>query len=62
MIIKNGLNPSLVDDPLFRKVLVTTVHMGQSIVCMTKGTVFGKRDTTLKSRMQKVGGTLMSDG
>ncbi len=27
-IIKNGLSPSLVDDPLFRKTLVTTARMG----------------------------------
>jgi hypothetical protein len=27
-IIKNGLSPSLVDDPLFRKTLVTTDRMG----------------------------------
>ncbi len=32
-IIKNGLSPSLVDDPLFRKTLVTTDRMGQSAVC-----------------------------
>ena len=31
-IIKNGLSPSLVDDPLFRKALVTTARMGQSAV------------------------------
>jgi hypothetical protein len=87
-IIKNGLTPSLVDDPLFRKALVTTARMGQSAVCMGKGIALGKRDTTLthrhtfsrkiipatekrldeecmsrlKSRMKKVGGTLMSDG
>jgi hypothetical protein len=61
--------------------------MGQSAVCVGKGTTLGKRDTTphrhtfskkiipatdkrldeegmfrLKSRMKKVGGTLMSDG
>jgi hypothetical protein len=47
VIIKNGLSPSLVDDPLFRKVLVTTAGMGQSTVCMCKGTALGKRDTTL---------------
>ena len=45
-IIKNGLPPALVDDPLFRKTLVTTSHIGQSAVCMVKGTVLGKRDTT----------------
>jgi hypothetical protein len=31
-IIKNGLSRSLVDDPLFRKALVTTARMGQSTV------------------------------
>ncbi len=46
-IIKNGLSPSLVDDPLFRKGLVTTDRMGQPVVCMGKGTTLGKRDTTL---------------
>ena len=46
-IIKNGLSPSLVDDPLFRKALVTTARMGQSAVCMGKGNALGKRDTTL---------------
>ena len=47
--IRNGLPPAFVDDPLFRKALVTTSHMGQTIVCMVmdKGTVLGKRDTTL---------------
>ncbi len=49
-IIKNGLSPSLVDDPLFRKTLVTTARMGQSAVCMGKGTALGKRDTTLLRR------------
>jgi hypothetical protein len=44
------LNPSLVDDPLFRKALVTTVRMDQSVVCMDKGTALGKRDTTLSHR------------
>jgi hypothetical protein len=46
-IIKNGLSPSLVDDPLFRKILVKTARMGQSAVCMGKGIALGKRDTTL---------------
>jgi hypothetical protein len=32
VIIKNGLSPSLVDDPLFRKVLVTSDRMGQSLI------------------------------
>ena len=48
--IKNGLSPFLVDDPLFRKSLVTTARMGQSAVCMGKGTTLGKRDTTLPHR------------
>ena len=87
-IIRNCLPPALVDDPLFRKALVTTSRMGQTAVCMGKGTALGKRDTTLphrqtftrkiipatdkrldeenmarlKSKMQKVGGTIMSDG
>jgi hypothetical protein len=46
-IIRNGLPPALVDDPLFRKALVTTSHMVQTAVYMGKGTVLGKRDTTL---------------
>ena len=88
MIIRNGLPPTLVDDPLFRKALVTTSRMGQIAVCMGKGSALGQRDTTLphrqtftrkiipatdkrldeenmarmKSKMQKVGGTIMSDG
>ena len=49
-IIKCGLSPSVVDDPLFRKVLDTTARMGQSAVCMGKGTALGKRDTTLPRR------------
>jgi hypothetical protein len=50
VIIKNGLSPSLVEDSLFRKTLVTTARMGQSAVCMGKGTTLGKRDTTLTHR------------
>jgi hypothetical protein len=46
-IIRNGLPPALVDDPLCRKALVTTSHMGQTAVFMGKGTTLGKRDTTL---------------
>ncbi len=46
-IIRNRLPPALVDDPLFRKALVTTSHMDQTAVCMGKGTALGKRDTTL---------------
>ena len=49
-IIRNGLPPALVDDPLFRKVLVTTSRMGQTTVYMGKGTALGKRDTTLRHR------------
>ena len=50
VIIRNGLPSSLVDYPLFRKVLVTTSHMGQTGVCVDKGTALGKRDTTLAHR------------
>ena len=49
-IIRNGLPSALVDDPLFRKALVTTSRMGQTAVCMGKGTALGKRDTTLPHR------------
>ncbi len=49
-IIRNDLPPALVDDPLFRKALVTTSRMGQTAVCMGKGTALGKRDTTLPHR------------
>ena len=49
-IIRNGLPPALVVDPLFRKAIVTTSRMGQTAVCMGKGTVLGKRDTTLPHR------------
>ena len=87
-IIRCGLSPALVDNPFFRKTLVTTSRMVQTAVCMGKGTALGKRDTTfphrqtstrkiipetdqrldeenmarLKPKMQKVGGTIMSDG
>ncbi len=50
VIIRNGLPPSLVDDPFFRKTLVTTSHMGQTTVYMVKGTTIGKRDNTLSRR------------
>jgi hypothetical protein len=49
-ILKNALPLSLVDDPLFRKALVTTSQMGQAGMCMGKGVMFGKRDTTLPHR------------
>ncbi len=49
-VIKNGLPPALVDDPLFRKTLVTTSLMGQTSVYMDKRTRLGKRDTTLPHR------------
>ena len=87
-IIRCGLSPALVDNPLFRKALVTTSRMGQTAVCMGKGNALGKRDTTLphrqtftrkiipqtdkrldaenmerlKPKMNKIGGTIMSDG
>ena len=51
-IVRNGLPPALVDDPLFRKTLVTTSNMGQTSVCMVKGTSLGKRDTTLTHRQK----------
>ena len=38
-IIRNGLPPALVDDPFFWKTLVTTSRMGQTTVCMGKGTL-----------------------
>jgi hypothetical protein len=57
VIIRNGLSsrgyylpPALVDDPLFQKALVTTSRMGQTSMCMGKGTALGKRDTTLPHR------------
>ena len=46
-LIRNGIPAAVVDDPLFRKVLVITSRMGQTTVCMVKGTALGKRDTTL---------------
>ena len=46
-LIRNGIPPSVVDDPLFRKTLVITSRMGQTTVCMVKETVLGKKDTTL---------------
>ena len=49
-IIRNGIPLVVVDDPLFRKVLVITSRMGQTEVCMVKGTVIGKKDTTLSNR------------
>ena len=49
-IIRNGLPPVLVDDPLVRKDLVITSHMGQTTVYMGKGTTLGKKDTTLPHR------------
>jgi hypothetical protein len=42
---KRQCRPSVVDDPLFWKALVTTARMGQSAVCMGKGTVLGKRQS-----------------
>ncbi len=75
VIIRNGLPPALVDDPLFRKALVTTSRMGQTVVCMGKGQTFTRKIipatdkrldeenmARMKSKIQKVGGTIMSDG
>jgi hypothetical protein len=45
-----NIPPAVVDDPLFRKALVTTSRMGQTAVCMGRGTTLGKRDTTLPHR------------
>ena len=52
VILKNDPPLSLVDDPLFRKTLVTTSLMRQfeTGICMGKGVMFGKRDTTLTHR------------
>ncbi len=49
-VIRSGLPPALVDDPLFQKTLVTTSLMGQTSVYMDKRTALGKRDTTLPHR------------
>ena len=49
-IIRNGIPPAVVDDPIFRKTLVITSLMGQTTVCMVKGTAHGKKDTTLSHR------------
>ena len=48
--IRNGIPPSVVDDPLFRKSVVITTQMGQTTVCLGKGTTLGKKDTTLPHR------------
>ncbi len=50
VIIRCGLSPALVDNPLFRKALVTTSRMVQTAVCMGKGNALGKWDTTLPHR------------
>ena len=55
-IIRNGLPPALVDDPLFRKTLVTTSRMDQTGVCMDKGTALGKRDTRAEYWVNKIKG------
>jgi hypothetical protein len=46
-VIRNGLPAALVDDPHFRKDLVTTSHMGQTPVYMGKGTLLLERGTRL---------------
>ena len=58
-IIKNGLSPSLVDDPLFRKALLT---FSTKIIPATDKRLDEEGMARLKPRMKKVGGTLMSDG
>ena len=49
-IIRTGIPPAVVDNPLFRKTLVITSHIDQTAVCMDKGTALGKKDTTLTHR------------
>ena len=50
-LIRNGIPPAVVDDPLFRKTFVITSHMVQTVVCMGKGTVHEKKkDATLPHR------------
>ncbi len=49
VIIKCGLSPSVVDDPLFRKALVTTARMGQSAVFMGKNSRVCMSATLLES-------------
>ena len=38
VIIRTGIPPVVVDNPLFRKDLVLTSHMDQTVVCMGKAT------------------------
>jgi hypothetical protein len=49
-IIRTGIPLAVVDHPLFRKGLVITSRMGQTAVCMGKGTALGKKHTTLSHR------------
>ena len=49
-IIRTCIPPAVVDNPLFRKTLVITSRMGQTVVCMGKGTTLGKKDTALPHR------------
>ena len=46
-IIRTGIPPTVVDNPLSRKVLVITSRMDRTEVCMGKETALGKKDTTL---------------
>ena len=48
-IIRNGLPPALVDDPLFRRPLSQVLAWAKQL-CMGKGTALGKRDTTVPHR------------
>ena len=50
LLIRNGIPQAVVDDPLFRNALVITSRMGQTAVCMGKGTALRKKDTTLPHR------------
>ncbi len=50
VIFRTGIPPAVVDNPLFRKTLVITSRMGQTVVCMGKGTTLGKKDTDLPHR------------
>ena len=61
-IIRDRIPPDVVDDPLFRKTLVITSRMGQTVVCMGKGTVLGKKDTTLPHRHENYSGDRQEPG
>ena len=42
-LIRNGFPPAVLDDAFFRKTLVITSHMGQTVVCMGKGMFLERR-------------------